>query len=156
MNRKERLAAAILVLTLGAGVLVEVFDHEESEDGNDAAPRESSLAGVCGGPAGGGTGENEHRPLEADTSRADSVGCGSDGRTGERRVGVDGYRRININSAGVEELMLLPGVGPKRAQAVLEWRAKNGPFLSVDDLTEVRGIGKSTLERLRPYASAGD
>jgi competence protein ComEA len=61
-------------------------------------------------------------------------------------------RRININAAGPEELMALPGIGPAIAAAIVEDRTARGPFSSVDDLLRVRGIGPAKLEALRSRA----
>ena len=58
---------------------------------------------------------------------------------------------VNINTATSEELQLLPGVGEARAKAVIELRKRNGGFKSVNELTQVKGIGETALERLRPY-----
>lgn len=55
---------------------------------------------------------------------------------------------IDLNSAGMAELMRLPGIGEKRAQAILEHRAENGPFTYVEDLREVDGIGEGILADL--------
>jgi competence protein ComEA len=57
---------------------------------------------------------------------------------------------VNINTATAEQLSLLPGVGPTRAQAIIAARERR-PFRSVRELQRVRGIGWSTVQRLRPY-----
>ena len=59
---------------------------------------------------------------------------------------------VNVNTATLEELQSLPGVGASRAQAILNEREARGGFRSVDDLLDVKGIGPSGLERLRPHA----
>jgi competence protein ComEC len=59
-------------------------------------------------------------------------------------------RPIDLNSAGEAELEGLPGIGPVKAAAIVEFREAYGPFLSLDDLLEVPGIGPSTLERIAP------
>ena len=56
--------------------------------------------------------------------------------------------RININTAGVDELVRLPGIGEKRAQDIVDDRAANGPFRIPEDLTRVSGIGEGVLEGL--------
>lgn len=56
---------------------------------------------------------------------------------------------ININSADPELLDELPGIGPSRAEAIIEEREANGDFKSADDLTRVSGIGPATVDRMR-------
>ena len=58
---------------------------------------------------------------------------------------------VNVNSATAEELALLPGVGPAKAQAILEHRKAHGAFKRIEDLSEVKGIGDKALERMRPH-----
>lgn len=55
----------------------------------------------------------------------------------------------NLNTATVDQLDELPGVGPVTAQSIVDWRTDNGPFRSVEDLLEVRGIGEATVGDLR-------
>jgi competence protein ComEA len=64
-----------------------------------------------------------------------------------------GTTLININSASETELEGLPGVGPVTAAAIVDYRTQNGPFATVDDLIDVTGIGPSTLEQIRPFAT---
>lgn len=58
---------------------------------------------------------------------------------------------ISLSSASATELEELPGVGPATASAIVEHRQRSGPFQTVDELLEVRGIGESKLEDLRPH-----
>jgi competence protein ComEA len=60
---------------------------------------------------------------------------------------------VNVNTATLEELQLLPGIGESRARAMIEFRKKRGGFKSVDELREVKGIGATGLERMRPFVS---
>lgn len=56
---------------------------------------------------------------------------------------------LSLSRATADDLDALPGVGPVTAAAIIAWRDENGPFRSVDDLLEVRGIGEATLDELR-------
>ncbi|MDR2522873.1 MAG: helix-hairpin-helix domain-containing protein [Synergistaceae bacterium] len=56
---------------------------------------------------------------------------------------------IDVNRASKEELISLRGIGPVLAENIMEYRRKNGPFRSVEELIQVRGIGKKKLEVLR-------
>lgn len=70
------------------------------------------------------------------------------GATGGGAAGADADRPIDLNTAGEDELQQLRGVGPARAAAIVEWRERNGPFVTVDELLEVSGIGPATLDGL--------
>lgn len=61
--------------------------------------------------------------------------------------------KININKAGMEELMTLPFIGEVKARAIIQYRTENGPFKTIDDLDDVKGIGAKTLEKLRPFVT---
>jgi competence protein ComEA len=60
---------------------------------------------------------------------------------------------VNINTADVGQLALLPRVGPSVAQRIFEHRKKNGLFKSTDDLMLVQGIGEKTYELIKPYVT---
>ncbi len=57
---------------------------------------------------------------------------------------------VSLNSATLEQLDSLPGIGPAIARDIITYRETNGPFTSVDQLTDVPGIGPARLEQLRP------
>lgn len=57
--------------------------------------------------------------------------------------------RININKAGMDELVTLPYIGEVKAKAIIEYRNTHGPFKSVDELDNVKGIGPKTIEKLK-------
>jgi len=58
---------------------------------------------------------------------------------------------VNLNTATAAELEALPGIGAKKAEAILEARKAHGGFKSVDELVDVRGIGPAQMEKLRPH-----
>ncbi len=107
-------------------------------------------------------------PLSA--SREAEVGVGDDSGQGRTRalqtkkgagaskasMGREAHRlangrKIDINGAGVSELELLPGIGPSLAQRIVDHRNKKGPFSSVAQVEEVKGIGPGIIGKLRPF-----
>ncbi|WP_079509818.1 helix-hairpin-helix domain-containing protein [Mesobacillus jeotgali] len=67
--------------------------------------------------------------------------------------GDTGKGKVNLNSAQTDELQTLPGVGPAKAEAIIEYRETNGPFKVIEDLKEISGIGEKTFEKLRDQIS---
>lgn len=64
-------------------------------------------------------------------------------------AGAEAYGLLDINTAAVEELQELTGIGPVLAQAIVDYRAEYGPFRSVDELLKVSGIGEARLGEIR-------
>lgn len=58
---------------------------------------------------------------------------------------------IRINYATTDEITELPGIGPSKADAIIQYREENGPFTNVDELLHVSGIGEKTLEQIKQY-----
>lgn len=63
---------------------------------------------------------------------------------------------IDINTADRAALMQIKGVGEARAEAIINYREQYGPFMSIDELTEVQGIGQKTLEENRDRLVVGN
>ena len=59
---------------------------------------------------------------------------------------------LNLNTASAQQLDMLPGVGPSTAQKIIDYRQAH-PFRSVRQLMRIKGIGRKTFDRLRPYLS---
>jgi competence protein ComEA len=62
---------------------------------------------------------------------------------------------VNLNTATKDELVALPGIGPAKAQAILDHRKAHGPFKSVEELKDVKGIGAKRFEKLKPELTVG-
>ena len=65
------------------------------------------------------------------------------------------FAAVNINTAGVEELKALPGIGPSKAAAIVAYRDQHGKFKSVDELKQVKGIGEGIYQKLKEEAVVG-
>lgn len=103
-------------------------------------------------------GQKIHVPREGEeVPAADTAGAGQDGAAGGELDGgnsgtsVEG--KINLNTAGVEELDALPKVGPVLARRIVDWRSEHGAFKSVEELDAVDGVGPKMLEALLPLVT---
>lgn len=65
------------------------------------------------------------------------------------------WAAVDINTATVAQLESVNGIGPKKAEAIVEYRKKNGPFKSVDDLQNVSGLGKASVDKMRNELTVG-
>lgn len=65
-------------------------------------------------------------------------------------------QRININTASVELLDTLPGIGEVKAKAIVDYRNQQGPFHRIDELMNVPGIGPTTYQALRGLVTVGE
>lgn len=63
--------------------------------------------------------------------------------------------KLNINTASAEELTMLPGVGEKIAQRIVEYREENGPYASVDDIMQVKGVKQTLFNDISDYITIG-
>lgn len=62
--------------------------------------------------------------------------------------------KLDLNRATIEELVGVPGIGPRMAQAIVDFRTSKGSFTSFDELLQVRGIKDKTLKAIAPYFTA--
>ena len=76
-------------------------------------------------------------------------------RAAEEPVTPEPTPPVDVNTADVDELDTLYGIGPALAQRIIDYREEHGPFNSLEELLEVKGIGEATLEKFRDRAVAG-
>jgi len=69
----------------------------------------------------------------------------------EQRNQQKGIHQINLNNASSEELQKLPRVGPTMAARILEYRRIHGRFTAKEELMQIKGIGRKTFEKIKPY-----
>ncbi len=70
-----------------------------------------------------------------------------------RRQAFTPNEKVNVNTATFDTLVAIPGIGPKTAEKILDYRGKIGQFRTIEDLLEVKGIGVKTLEKIRPFVT---
>ena len=74
----------------------------------------------------------------------------------ERSTELDVLNLVNLNTASQAELELLPGIGPKTALKIIEYREVNGPFSSIEAILDIPGIGEKTLAEIKDLITVGN
>jgi competence protein ComEA len=83
------------------------------------------------------------------------AGAGGRGAVAAGAAPAEHAGRVDLNTASAEELAQLPGIGPAKAQAIVEYRSE-APFRRPDDLRKVKGIGDKLYERIKDQITVGD
>ncbi len=133
----------------GAGGVLEGGDRDGLNLARRVADGEQILVGLAPGPDGP-VGPRSG-VIGADSGSVAEGGAGAAPAAPGDAPADDGL--VDLNTADASGLESLPGVGPVTAAAILSWRDANGSFSSIDQLTEVNGIGPATLQRLRPLVT---
>ena len=97
--------------------------------------------------------EKDFSPSEVCCTEADSLPAGQDSGLSEMPESAVPSGPVNINTATKEQLMTLPGIGDVLSQRILDYRAAHGRFQSVEELTEVSGIGAKKMEEILEYVT---
>ena len=105
---------------------------------------ENAEKGPGGATAAGGSRKRSQVLARVETSRDDTAPARDENDRG----------RVDLNQCSFEDLLRLPGIGPKKAKAILQERERR-PFRSIHDLRRVKGIGAKTVQRLAPFVTAG-
>jgi competence protein ComEA len=95
--------------------------------------------------------KQEQAPAQEEPARPTRAASTEQPAEGPPAVRTSESRRVDLNRATVAELEGLPGIGPKLAQRVVDHRTSRGPFHKVEDLQQVKGIGRKKFDRLRPF-----
>lgn len=77
---------------------------------------------------------------------------GGRGQSGSREASGP-LQPVNVNTASPQQLQALPGIGPKLAQRIVEYRMQYGPFACPEDLEKVDGVGPATVNKIRPFVT---
>ncbi|WP_232282244.1 ComEA family DNA-binding protein [Paenibacillus sp. oral taxon 786] len=157
--RRELVLTAIVSAAIGAGLMLLATGSRPPAgiEGWTPINAEVKAALATEGSAadpGGGSGETVTNADAAGQNAGPSAGA-------ESNSGVAAFKeeagkstdtgKISINRAGLAELQEIPGIGEKKAKAILDYRNAHGPFTSIEALTEVKGIGDKMLEKMKPY-----
>ena len=141
MTKAEIQAVLFVAVSMLAGAGVLLVKQYNSDFLPDLGPVPADTrpdAGVRPGPAS-----------------AAGIGMAGTDRDGPERPSKSaekpGQLLVPVNTAPASELQKLPGIGPKLAEAIIAYRKQSGPFASVEQLLEVKGIGPAKLGRMRPF-----
>ena len=160
MTKGEIQAVIFVTVSMLAGaviLLVKQYDSDFLPDLGPAPVHGRLNAGI----------ETESATTDVDDSNARLPSSRADARlpstgpdTGHPATGASakstssaGILPVPVNTAPASELQKLPGIGPKLAEAIIEYRTRSGPFKRVEELLEVKGIGPAKLGRIRPLVN---
>ncbi len=134
-----RILISIGLIALAVTILVVAFKDSDRVTVGNAVSKDLSFASSA----------EEEIPVVSDTSKMYSSADGNSEDDGVEDNSV--VYPININTADVETLMYIPGIGEAKATEIVAYREANGRFSCAEDLLHVYGIGEATLEKIYGY-----
>jgi competence protein ComEA len=159
-NEIRVLFILLLILFLGLGIKITkgiisddsiIFDYTKSDKmfNNKFA---SSVLSDTGFVLDSLFSKEEIKTIEKVKSSEDSLKSLDSKKKKKSKKGEDlKEKSININTASMEQLILLPGVGESTAEKILAYRKEKGGFKKIEDIMKVKGIGTKKFEKLKPY-----
>src|SRR6267143_6399725 len=152
-TRRQLVIVVSLVAGGAAGLAIDHWRHANPDvvaylETLDRAPATVREPGTRRLSARARDAPHASAPAPSREARGPAPSARDGGRARPARA--DDATPLDINLASAAELERLPGVGPALAARIVDVRAREGPFGSVDDLRRVRGVGVATLDRLRP------
>ncbi|MYA78622.1 MAG: helix-hairpin-helix domain-containing protein [Gemmatimonadetes bacterium] len=167
MTKGEIQAVIFVAVSMLAGAVILLVKQYNSDFLPDLGPAPAHGRLNAGIETESATGNVDNTNARLPSTRPDSgrlsTGAADSGRpaasqdlgypaagTAAKSASSDGNLLLPVNTAPASELQKLPGIGPKLAEAIIDYRTRSGPFERVEQLLEVKGIGPAKLGRIRP------
>lgn len=147
---KEQESSAVQSAVLGQGEAKATADENAKKAVDGADSKETEQAKPVVEEAGSTSASNEPE-VASSTAAAPAAEAGQENNQTAQPVQDIDNGKIDVNTAPASKLTELPGIGEKKAQAIIDYRNAHGPFTKVSDLTKVKGIGMKMLEKMAPY-----
>jgi competence ComEA-like helix-hairpin-helix protein len=155
LTRSEQWTLCFVVALTLVGFIIQAHRARDSNDGVWIEPTSGWIPLSTEPMAGEQAGLLSPSPHLAALPSSPATGVPGAHEDPSASPQADRGARIDLNSASVSELELLPGIGPAKAKAISDYRSDTDGFSSIDQLLEVKGIGPKTLLNIRPFLALG-
>lgn len=149
LTSKEQKALLLIVLILTAGTIVQfLLPHSIKSSQYDYTLQDSLFTALSADTL---ETESVARPQKEIIPEKKKKTKPLSQKSAVKKIKVLRPHSIKINTAGLKELETLPGIGPKTARRILDYRREHGPFKTLQELKKVQRIGSKTLHKISPY-----